>query len=98
MSNEFVLTVPNHHIEACGKPPGLIASEVYTAYFENDYGEQLVFTYDWKQRKGTLWHGDWSWERPIEVLAGGCPGMILSHEERVWLRLVWQVATRKGDR
>lgn len=89
----MVLTVPNHHIETCGKPPGLVAKDCYTAYFENHYGEQMVFQYDYLLKKATLWHGDYSWEEPFEVLGGGTT-MGLAEEEREWLRLVWQVATR----
>jgi hypothetical protein len=88
-----VLTVPNHHIRMCGKPPELQARNCYTAYFENHYGEQLVFQYDYRTKKGTLWHGDYSWEEPVKVMGGGTM-MILSEKERDWLRLVWGVATR----
>ena len=88
-----VLTVPNRHYECCGKPPDLNAKDGYTAYFENDYGEQVVFQYDYKSKEGTLWHGDFSWEKPVPVMGGGTT-MIMSEEEREWLRLVWRVATR----
>ena len=88
-----VLTVPNYHYESCGKPPELMARGGYTAYFENNYGEQMVFRYDYQEKKGTLWHGDYSWEQPVPVMGGGAT-MIMSEEEREWLRLVWRVATR----
>lgn len=88
-----VLTIPNHHYDCCGKPPDLSAKAGYTAYFENDYGEQIVFQYDYKTKKGTLWHGDYGWEEPVQVMAGGTT-MIMGEEEREWLRLVWRVATR----
>jgi hypothetical protein len=89
----MVLTVPNHHIEMSGKPPGRVATGCYTAYFENDYGEQLLFQYDYKEKKGTLWHGDYSWEEPLPVMGGGTT-LTMSEEEREWLGLVWRVATR----
>ena len=88
-----VLTVPNGHVESCGKPPDLKAEGCYTAYFENHYGEQLVFQYDYKEKKGTLWHGDYSWEHPVPVMGGGTT-LTLSDEEKEWLRLVWKVATK----
>jgi hypothetical protein len=89
-----VLTVPNGHYECCGKPPELRARDgCYTAYFENDCGEQIVFQYDYKSKKGTLWHGDYGWDEPVTVMGGGTT-MIMSEEEREWLRLVWRVATR----
>lgn len=88
-----VLSVPNHHYECCGKPPELVATGCYTAYFENDYGEQMVFQYNYKEKKGVLWHGDCGWEESFPVMAGGTT-IIISDEEREWLRLVWGVATR----
>lgn len=87
-----VLTVPNRHIEVSGKPPELEAKGCYTAYFENCYGEQLVFQFDKERKVGTLWHGDCGWEKPIQVMSGGTT-MILSYEEKEWLMTVWQVAT-----
>ncbi len=92
-----VVIVANHHYECCGGPPNLTAEKAYTAYFENDYGEQLVFQYDHKQKKGTLWHGDCGWEKPVEVMAGAST-LVLSDEEREWLQLVWQVATRRESK
>lgn len=93
-----VLTISNYHVVSCGKPPGLVANgTAYTAYFENDHGEQLVFQYDFKSKKGTLWHGDYSWEMPVAVMGGGTT-MIMDEEEREWLRLVWRVATRRETR
>ena len=86
-----VLTVPNRHTKTSGKPPGLVAKDCYTAYFENHYGEQLVFRYDYEAKKGSLWHGDYSWEEPVQVMGGGAT-MILSEEEREWLHLVWRVS------
>jgi len=80
-----------------GKPPDLIAKGCYTAYFENQYGEQLVFQYDYKAKEGTLWHGDYSWEEPVQVMGGGTT-MILGEEEREWLHLVWCVATTGESR
>lgn len=88
-----VLTIPNRHTMSCGKPPDLVAKNCYTAYFENHYGEQIVFQYDYETKKGTLWHGDYSWEEPVPVMGGGTT-MTMSEEEREWLRLVWRVATR----
>ena len=92
-----VLTVPNRHYECCGKPPDLNTKDGYTAYFENDYGEQIVFQYNYKSKQGKLWHGDFSWEEPLSVMGGGTT-MILSEEEREWLRLVWRVATRNESK
>ncbi len=89
-----VLTVPNKHVKSCGEPPELAGGRNYTAYFENEYGEQLVFQYDRLSHKGTLLHGDMGWDDPREVHKGTILGVILSEEERKWLRLVWDTATR----
>ena len=92
---QIVLTVLNVHIPGCGKPPGLEpAGRCYTAYFENEELEQLVFRYDYDLKRGTLWHGDYNWERPVKVENGHCP-LILSREEEQWLQLVWQVAIKR---
>ena len=88
-----VLNVPNHHVESCGKPPQLQASGCYTSYFENIYGEQMVFQYDYKSKKGTLWCGDASWEEPVSIFDGVAPGIILSEKESAWLHLCWETAT-----
>ena len=87
-----VLTVPNHHLSMCGSPPNLIAEGNYTGYFENKYGEQLVFQYNHKTQKGTLWHGDYSWEQPQEVINGTLYELILNGEEAKWLSLIWATA------
>ena len=92
-----VLTVPNFHSKCCGKPPELNAGGCYTAYFENSCGEQIVFQYDFRSKKGTLWHGDFGWDMPVPVMGGGTT-MIMSKEEREWLHLVWQVAIRTETR
>jgi hypothetical protein len=88
-----VLTVPNHHIEGCGEPPNLLAEGCYSAYYENTDGEQMVFQFDYQSKKGTLWCGDWSWEKLVPVL-GGKVLMNLGISELTWLELVWETATR----
>jgi len=89
---QIVLTVLNAHIPGCGKPPGLeTAGRCYTAYFENEELEQLVFRYDYELKRGTLWHGDYNWEHPLEV-CNGCAPITLGEEEDKWLQLVWRVA------
>lgn len=90
-----VLTVANRHVKGCGKPPELVAGGKYVAYFENQYGEQLVFTYDWRKKEGKLWHGDCGWDQPIDVYGGRTIGTILSKEEGAWLQLVWETATKE---
>ena len=97
MNEKMVLTVPNRHIEEAGSPPELVAGPLfYTAYLENLQGEQLVFSYDRKEHRGALWHGDYGWGNPLEVLAGAA-AIVLSPEESLWLDLVWRIATATED-
>jgi len=94
MEQAQVLTVINNHVEECGKPPGLTTGKGhYTAYFENLEGEQLVFQYNRKEHKCVLWHGDLGWDKPQDVKDGIVPDIILSREEKIWLKLVWAVAS-----
>ena len=93
-TDAIVLTALNFHVDASGKPPGLVTgSACYTGYFENMEKEQLVFQYDYNTREGKLWHGDFSWEHPVKVENGSCQCLVLSLDEKLWLQLVWKVAT-----
>ncbi len=56
-----LFTVLNYDIKSCGKPPH-IHGDVRKRY-ENEYGEQAIFVYDYEVNKGTLWMGDSGWER-----------------------------------
>jgi len=90
MPKKFVLKVPNHHIKSCGSPPQLVAERVYTSYFENEHGEQLIFQYDHVAQEGTLWHGDIGWQHPFKVtrsttLTEVLSTIILDPSEVVWL-------------
>ena len=48
MPNEEFLNVTNAHSAASGRPPVLRTGEGYISYFEDDRGEQWVFSMDWK--------------------------------------------------
>lgn len=90
-----VLTVHNRHACCSGKAPELKSSpRLYTAYFENEHRDQLVFQYDEETEEGRLWHGDWNWEHSFLIKDGTCPGMILDHSEAAWLLLVWLTSHR----
>lgn len=89
----IVLTVHNRHVSAHGSAPNLETSvQWYTAYFENVHSEQLVFRYHRVEKKGFLWHGDFTWSHPVDVHDGACPALVLDSDEREWLSLVWRVA------
>jgi hypothetical protein len=65
MSKQLLFQVTNHHVESCGTPPQIDEQtfpNVYRSYFENQYGEQTIFLYDYEQEHGTLYMGDAGWE------------------------------------
>jgi hypothetical protein len=97
-----LFSVKNHHIESCGKPPSITDGDGprYRGYFENEYGEQAIFVYDWQKREGTLYLGDAGWEKPYRVVAPGRAegGLVMGAEERAWLAACWAAATANGKR
>lgn len=94
--HEPLFMMHNHHYETCGKPP-FITDEAGTAkrcaYFQNGYGEQLVFVYDIEEKQGMLYHGDTGWENPCRLIDGAAPGLVLSDVEQMWLIACWCAAT-----
>lgn len=95
MESKTVLTIPNFHVASSGEAPDLKAGDgYYTAYLENEHGEQLIFQYS-SATGGLLWHGDYSWEKPVEVVSGISRLINLEPAERAWLHLVWRIARRR---
>jgi hypothetical protein len=69
--------------------------ERYIAYFENTFGEQLVFVHDVGETDATLYLGDVDWEPRRVSDADGLPDvgdLVLNREERTFLCACW-VAT-----
>ena len=63
----LVFTAHNTHHERCGAPPRLRNTDnpgLYYGYFENRYGEQVVFTFDRATGTGTVSGGDLGWGDP----------------------------------
>lgn len=91
---EMVFRAKNVHVSGCGDPPDYTADEKhYSAYFENEYGEQWVFSFDRASKRGTLRGGDLGWGESVPVV-GGAPGTtILSPAEGLWLAACWMAAT-----
>jgi len=88
-----ILQISNHHAVACGTPPRLEErSGQYLGYFENRYGEQMIFVFKRGNRTGQLYAGDAGWETPYEVVDGLVKELILSLEEGLWLRACWEAA------
>ena len=64
----------------------------YLGYFENKFGEQLVFVHEDGERDAVVLHGDVDWEPYRVTDAGGLPDvgdLILSEEERIFLIACW---------
>jgi hypothetical protein len=86
--------VSNKHIAASGEPLYIDGDipEQYHGYFQNEYGEQFVFVFDYQTNKGTLWSGDVGWDTSYEVVDGDVPELILDAHERLWLQACWKAA------
>jgi hypothetical protein len=89
-----LFVVSNHHSTDAGQAPAIDGDEhgSYHSYFENRHGEQFVFSYQRDTGEGTLWCGDAGWE-PHAVVDGRVELLVLSDEERTWLRVCWEAAT-----
>ena len=103
---EPLFRVSNHHGPDAGQPPALNgdAPHLYHSYFENMFGEQSIFVYDWQARQAILWSGDAGWQ-PYPVVNGRVPDLKLREEEltlraepqdEAWLRACWQAV--RGSR
>ena len=59
-SHAPLFQVRNHHSASCGPSPHIddLGSNHYLGYFENQYGEQAVFIYDYDANKAVLYLGD----------------------------------------
>lgn len=57
------------------RPPEIDANtpKRYHGYFENEFGKQAIFVYDYDQHTGTLWLGDAGWEKAYAVIDGDAP-------------------------
>lgn len=69
----LVFAASNTHHERCGPSPRLRHTDspgLYHGYFENRYGEQLVFTFDRATGTGTVSGGDLGWDDPKAFTLG----------------------------
>jgi len=91
---EPIFQVSNHHTPSCGRPPSVNgdAPGLYHGYFENRFGEQMLFVYDRVKGEGLLHCGDAGWERPHRVAEGRPEGLIMSPEEALWLEACLRAA------
>lgn len=95
--NEYtpVFHVGNKHSQDCGNPPHVDGNirKRYHGYFENEFGEQAIFVYDYEVGEGTLWMGDAGWETPYKVIDGRVLELELGRNETLWLYNCWITAT-----
>ena len=95
-AEQIVFEASNNHSPNCGTPPAIRNvdhPDVYYGYFENEHGEQWLFSYDRRSRKGILRGGDVYWEKSFEVRDGTVAELFLGREEWLWLRACWNAAT-----
>jgi hypothetical protein len=88
---KYIFRVRNRHAASLGEPPEIDGNtrNRYHGYFENEYGDQAIFIYDYEKRTGTLWLGDAGWERSFDVVDGKVPKLELGLNEMVWLQICW---------
>ena len=96
--SEPLLKIPNHHAATCGDPPIVNGDEsyLYIGYFENEHGEQWIFTRDRKTGLATLRGGDIGWNTAIDVNVGPSSDFILNPRESSWLNACLQASARYG--
>jgi hypothetical protein len=85
-----LMRLTNHHApvaRAIEQRPGR-----YLGYFENKFGEQLVFVHDDGEPDAIVFLGDVDWEPRRVSEAAGLPDagdLILNEEERVFVSACW---------
>lgn len=89
--SEPLLKIPNHHAATCGDPPIINGEEsnFYIGYFENEHGEQWIFTRDRKTGIATLRGGHIGWNTAIDainVTNGPSTEWVLNQLEFTWLQ------------
>ena len=90
MHEDELVRVTNHHVSRgpmIEERPGR-----YLGYFENKFGEQLVFVHEDGEPDATVFLGDVGWESRRVSDAGGLPDagdLVLNEEERAFLIACW---------
>jgi hypothetical protein len=96
--SEPLLSIRNHHASASGDPPIVKSDDpnVYIGYFENEHGEQWIFTCDRTTRRVELRGGDAGWTKTYAVTPDGDEAhldVILSQTEQLWFAACLKAAT-----
>ncbi|GIL13926.1 MAG: hypothetical protein BroJett038_26460 [Chloroflexota bacterium] len=92
--DRLLFKVNNRHEAFPGTAPfvdGDVTNK-YCGYFENEYGEQSVFVYDYSARQGMVWSGDAGWHESYQVVDGQALGLVFTRDEAIWLMNCWQTA------
>ncbi|MBZ0294532.1 MAG: hypothetical protein K8L99_18350 [Anaerolineae bacterium] len=91
----YVFRARNKHTASMGKAPEIDANtpKRYHGYFENEFGEQAIFVYDYTEKTAGLWLGDAGWGSTFNVVDGDAPELELSMNEKLWLKICWHTAT-----
>ena len=94
-SPQVIFQAVNYHGSSSETPPyrSTDVTGRYYGYFENEHREQFIFEYEYHTKTASLWAGDYSWEKPVRVIDGNAPELILSEAERLWLHACWKAAT-----
>ncbi len=87
----LLFRVSNKHVPDSGTPPQFDGDTEnrYYGYFQNTFGEQLIFEYDRASKEARLWHGDAGWDKPNPVIDGSAPNLVLAEDESSWLKACW---------
>jgi hypothetical protein len=81
-----LVVIDNVHVDDCGSPPSIDATDKYVGYFENPYGEQWVFIGDPKTGEAVIRGGDAGWMNEHKIsLKSPCPDIFLNEPEKMWI-------------
>ncbi len=96
MSTAF-FRIANMHGADCGDSPTITneSGNRYYGYFQNRFGEQWVFVYDYEKKIGELRGGDIGWDTVV-LVKDGQVDLIQGEAETAWLQACWQAATFEG--
>ena len=92
------MRVTNHHASAAPVIEQRLGR--YLGYFENKFGEQLVFVHEDGEPDATVFLGDVDWEPRRVSDAGGLPDagdLILDEEERAFVMACWLATARRRE-
>ena len=100
MAGEPLFSADNAHAAGSGTPPHVRRDPGrYHGYFENRFGEQWVFVFDYAAGRGYLRGGDAGWDNVFVLPGDGTlpPDQlpVLNGEERRWLAACVRAAVRR---